>query len=79
MMHHYPDLASTSDWLKQISLEVQLISSPTQIWVLTRHQYGISSVVSWGDSGKVTKCQLFPQAMQSIYVYIYIHNLQDPE
>ena len=79
MTHHYPDLASASDWLKQISRVVESISSPSQIWVLTRHQYGISSKVSWGNSGKVTKCQLFPQAMQSIYVYIYIHNLQDPE
>ena len=50
MTHHYPDLASTSDWLKQISLVVRSITSPTQIWVLTRHQYGISSVVSWGQS-----------------------------
>ena len=31
MMHHYPDLDSTSDWLKQISLVVQSISNTTQI------------------------------------------------
>ena len=41
-----PDLGSASDWLKPISLQVQPIRSATQIWVLRRHQYGISALVS---------------------------------
>ena len=40
---------------------------PTQIWVVTRHQYGISALVSQmsfgGEtSGGVAKCRLFFQA-----------------
>ena len=31
-------MRSSSEWLKQIL--------PTQIWVVTRHQYGISALVS---------------------------------
>ena len=37
MTCHYPDLGGESDWLP--------IESTTQIWVVKRHQYGISSVV----------------------------------
>ena len=33
------------DWLKQISLAERPIRAATQIWVVTRHQYGISVVV----------------------------------
>ena len=41
--------------------------STTQIWVVTRHQYGISAFVSQTSfrgetSGGVAKCQLFSQA-----------------
>ena len=43
MTCHYPVLGSTSDWLKHIYLVARPIRSPTQIWVMTRHQYGISS------------------------------------
>ena len=47
---------SSSEWLKQILL--------TQIWVVTRHQYGISALVSQTSlrgksSGGVTKCWLY--------------------
>ena len=57
----------TSDWLKQISLAVRPIRSTTQIWVVTRHQYGISALVSQTSfrgetSGSVAKCRLFSQA-----------------
>ena len=38
----YPDLGNAPDWLKQISLVTQPSRSTTQIWVVTRNQYGIS-------------------------------------
>ena len=41
-----PDLGSASDWLKPISLQAQAIRGAIQIWVLRRHQYGISALVS---------------------------------
>ena len=39
----------------------------TQIWVVTRHQYGVSALVSQASyggetSGSVAKCRLFSQA-----------------
>ena len=43
MTCHYQDLGSASDWLNQIS---QPITSTAQIWVVTRHQYGIPALVS---------------------------------
>ena len=46
MTWHYPDLGSASDWLKQISHMARPIGSTTQIWVVTRHQHGISVLVS---------------------------------
>ena len=42
---HYPDLDSTSDWLKQISLVAQPITSTTQIWVVTHYQHAISVLI----------------------------------
>ena len=67
MTRHYPDLGSASDWLNQISHEARPIRRTTQIWVVTRHQCGISSLVSrtsfGGEtSGSVAKCWLFSQA-----------------
>ena len=68
MACHYPDLAgSASDWLNQISHAARPIRSTTQIWVVTRHQYGISALVSQTSfrgetSGGVAKCRLFSQA-----------------
>ena len=67
MTRHYPDLGSASDWLKQISHVVRPIRSTTQFWVVTRHQYEISSLVSQtffrGEtSGGVVECRLFSQA-----------------
>ena len=67
MTHHYPDLGSASDWLNQISHAARPIRSTAQIWVVTRHQYGISVLVSQTSfrgetSGGVAKCRLFSQA-----------------
>ena len=68
MTRHDPDLGSASDWLKQISHATRPIRRTTQIWVVTRHQYGISALVSrlsfGGEtSGSVAKCRLFSQAI----------------
>ena len=44
MTLHYLDLGRACDWLNQISHAVWPIRSTTQIWVVKRHQYGISAV-----------------------------------
>ena len=67
MTRHYPDLSSASDWLNQMSHAARPIRSTTQIWVVTRHQYGISAFVSQTSfrgetSGSVARCRLFSQA-----------------
>ena len=49
MTRHYPDLGSVSDWLCREGYLLQPIKSTTQIWVVTRHQYGISTVVPQTD------------------------------
>ena len=65
MTCHYPALGSTSDWLKQIYLAAwPIIRSPTQIWVMTRHQYGIYALVRrMSFRGEIScgfyKCRLF--------------------
>ena len=69
MTRHYPDLGSASDWLNQISHAARPIRSTTQISVVTRHQYGISVLVSQTSfggetSGNVAKCRLFSLAKQ---------------
>ena len=51
----------------QISNAARSIRSTTQSWVVTRHQYGISALVSQTSfggetSGKFAKCRLFSQA-----------------
>ena len=61
MTCHYPDLGSASDWLNQISHAVWSIRSTTQIWVVMRHRYGISALVSQTSfcgkcSGSIAKC-----------------------
>ena len=38
----YPDLSSASDWSCRVGNLLQPIRSTPQIWVVTRHQYGIS-------------------------------------
>ena len=67
MTRHYRDLGSASGWLNQISHAARPVRSTTQIWVVTRHQYGISVLVSQTSFGgetscSVTKCRLFSQA-----------------
>ena len=68
MTRHYPDLGSSaSDWSCRVGNLIQPIRSTTQIWVVTRHQYGISALVSQTSfggetSGSVAKCRLFSQA-----------------
>ena len=47
----YRDLGSASGWLNQISHAARPIRSTTQIWVVTRHQYGISALVSQTSFG----------------------------
>ena len=64
MTRHYPDLGGASDWLKQISQVARPIRSTNQIWVVTRHQYGISVLVSQtpfpGETvSGIAKCHLF--------------------
>ena len=66
MTRHYPDLGSASDWSCRVGNLIQPIRSTTQIWVVTRHQYGISALVSqtsfrWETSGGVSKYRLFSQ------------------
>ena len=46
MTCYYPDLVSASDWSYRVGNLFQPIGSTTQIWVVTRHQYGISALVS---------------------------------
>ena len=63
MARHYPDLGLASDWLKQISYAARPIRSTIQIWIVTRHQYGISALVSQTSFGGetsdgVVKCGL---------------------
>ena len=64
MTRHYPVLGCVSDW---ISNATRPIRSTTQVWVVTRHQSGISALVSQTSfrgetSGGVAKCwlPLFP-------------------
>ena len=45
MTCHYPDLGSVSNWPKRISLAIRQIGSNSQLWVVTRRQYGISALV----------------------------------
>ena len=68
---HYPDLASASDWSCGVGNLFQPIISTPQIWIVTRHQYGISALISQTSffeeetSGSVAKCRLFSQANDS--------------
>ena len=46
MMHHYPDLGYAFDWSCGMGNLIQPITSTSQIWVVMRHQNGISVLVS---------------------------------
>ena len=68
MTRHYTDLGSASDWSCPMGNLIQPIRSTTQICVVTRHQYGISALVSQTSfggktSGSIAKCRLFSQAI----------------
>ena len=67
MTLHYPDLVSVSDWSCRVGYLIQPIRSTSQIWVVPRHQYGISALVSQTSfggetSGSVARCRLFSKA-----------------
>ena len=67
MKRRYQDLGSASDWSCRVGNLIQPIRRTTQIWVVMRHQYGISALVSQTSfggktSGSVAKCRLFSQA-----------------
>ena len=59
-MCHYPDPGSASDWSCRKKNLLQPIRNTTQIWVVTRHHYGISALVSFrGETSRgVAKCRL---------------------
>ena len=67
MTRHYPDLGSGSGLLNQVSHAARPIRNTNQIWVVKRHQYGISALVSqtsfrWETGGGVAKCRPFSKA-----------------
>ena len=44
---NYPDLGIASDWSFREESLLQPITSTTQIWVVTRHQYGTFCACCW--------------------------------
>ena len=61
MTRHHRDLGSASDWLNQISHAARPTRNTTQIWEVTHHQYGVSTLVSRTSFGgeasdSVAKC-----------------------
>ena len=63
---HYPDLGSTSDRSCYRGNMFQPLRGTTQIWIVTRYQYGISMLASqmlfrWGGGSRVdvAKCGVF--------------------
>ena len=69
MTRHYPDLGDASDWLCRVGNLLQPIRSTIQFWVVARHQYGISVLVSQtsfcGETSRgIAKCWLFSQAIK---------------
>ena len=73
MTRHYPDQGSASDWSCRVGNLIQPIRSATQVWVVKRHQYGISALVSQTSfggetSGSVTKMS----AVFSGYIFLSV-------
>ena len=69
MTCHYPDLDTASDWSCRLWNLLQPIRSITQIWIVTRNQYGISALVSSSPTSfrgetvrGIAKCRHFSQA-----------------
>ena len=57
-------IVDLGDWSCLVGNLIQPIRSTTQIWVVTRHQYGTSALVSQTSFGgetscSVAKCRLF--------------------
>ena len=52
MTRHYPELGSASYWSFRVGNLIQPIRSTTQIWVMTRHQYRNSALVSQMSFGR---------------------------
>ena len=68
MTRHYPDLGSASDCSFYEGNLLQRIRSTTQVWVVTRHQNGISALIPQTSfrretSGGLAKYQLFSEAL----------------
>ena len=77
MTCHYPDLGSAFDWSCRVGNLFQPIRSTTQIWVVTRHHYGISALISQtpfrGETvGAVAKCRLFSQATPAHFLSVFL-------
>ena len=56
MRHHYLDLGSASDWSCCMGNLRQSIRSSIQIWIVARHQYGISGLVSQTSFHRESSC-----------------------
>ena len=74
MTYYNPDLGSASDWLKPIRRTAKIL-------VATRHQYGISALVTQtsfceGSSGDLAKRRLFSQAMLRTNNYLVLANVK---
>ena len=71
-MCHYPDLGRASDWSNQVFPMAQPVRSTTQIWVVTHRISALVSQRSFGreTGGSVSKCWLFSQAIDSVYVIV---------
>ena len=75
MTRHYRDLGSASDWLNQISHAARPTRNTTQIWEVTRHQYGISALVSQTSFGGETNVGCF---LRLIKVQSFLAQLPGP-
>ena len=80
MTCHYQDLDSASGWSWRVGNLIQPIKSTTQIWIVTRHQYRISALVSQTSfggetSGCVAKCQLFSQANSKTTLKVFLRTV----
>lgn len=74
-----PDLGSASDWLCHKGNLLQPIRNTTQAWVVTRRQYGISTLIfevafQGETSGGATKGQLFLVFSQATNILLNNHN-----
>ena len=68
MTCYHPELGSDSNWSYRVGNLLQPIRSTNQNYVVTRHRYGISALVSQTSfrgetSGGVVRCRLFSQAI----------------